>query len=109
MEGEVTWEGTGFALCGKVSLTLMLERNLTSWMQSQEATLGGVLSIQTQPVEECLASSEDYSVWCRTVPAPSSAPHNFSSTHPVSTELNSHAGQTQGLGIIQLLYTKVCF
>ena len=44
-----------FALWGKVGLTFTLQRNLTSWMQSQEATLGGVLSIQTQPVDKCLA------------------------------------------------------
>lgn len=60
-----------FVLCEKVGLTFTLQRNLTSWMQSQEATLSGVLSIGTQLVDKCLAWSGDYSLDCRMVPIPS--------------------------------------
>lgn len=72
MEGEDRKESdegrnrNHFALRGKMGLTFTLQRNLTSWMQSQETTLGGVPSIQTQPVHRCLS----WGLFSANIPSP---------------------------------------
>lgn len=71
-------------------------------MQSQEATLGGVLSIQTQPVDKCLAWSGDYSLGCRMFPAPSWAPCRRASTQPANAGLE----QTRSLSSNTVLQWK---
>lgn len=74
-------------------------------MQSQEATLGGVLSIWTQPVDKCVAQSGDYSLGCRMLPAPSWTLGRTASTQPENAGLE----QAQSLSSILFLNEKGCF
>lgn len=74
-------------------------------MQSQEATLGGVLSIWTQPVDKCVAQSGDYSLGCRMFPAPSWTLGRTASTQPENAGLE----QAQSLSSILFLNEKGCF
>lgn len=93
-----------FVVCKKVGLTLTLQRNLTSWMQSQEATLGGVLSIQTQLVGKCLAWSGDCSRGWRMLPTPSWALCRRASTQP-----NAGPEQARSLSSMGFLNEKARF
>lgn len=82
-----------FALRGKMGLTFTLQRNLTSWMQSQETTLGEVPSIQTQPAHRCLSGGLFSGLQNVPSPIPSSMQKGLHSTSKRWAQANTKSQQ----------------